>query len=728
MNSSNYVSGDGNDGINFNDPFSYPIQWLQESEFARRQFHCNLHRVYLAKLGRPSRNLYKEELTSNINKIKDTNLRDSYNKACLNVPEGRSYTVQKAINTIANQMSGGVDTYDYQIYDPYDIIEADTEDLLSATCEQDYIRNHLERRSESISRDLTEAGIAAMLVEYCPETEQNKVLRINPKNIWFDTKYSSTGLERFRGYSTMISWKCVKEMIEKDGDEINLNIKAPNNSMFTNGEIDQSAKYSNRKIRSLNGLDIYVQDMNRLATSTQLQAWSAYVWEDYMHDLRDCYNLNWYHSFATDAKAKTNSGYMGDDVELTVIYDLANKIQYKILNRRYVVSANSTAFKRKMFFPIADPRTGEIRNRIDDFYLECPLKFVWEESDNRDKFPFPTSKLMTVLDIHDELCGWRAKRNHVSQILSVLRVQTNAADADSLRGLLNINGIVLDDIQGDITTIQFPYDYTAIDSEIEYRENLIKNVLNAYDQFDALQAMGDRASAAESGMALNAVAQGLATHQNAVMEMYAEIARQCIANRVAYSTRQEFPIINNGQYDTVTIQQMALSATITVKPKLAKKVEEKMLSNSALAVLNGPAGQWLNNAGVAYLISKALGDLAPRKMLEGFINEPGASEQEIALAQQQAQNQAQMLAQNQQAYAQNPAGYEVQNTMDNFSPDQIDTIVGTMMNDQGIGSLSELDGEGAGVGPVEEEGSFDLASLAQSSEIGGELANEPETV
>ncbi len=715
-------SSDG--GIDFNHKYAYVNQWLWESEFARREYHCNLFRVAKAKLGKPSKNLYQEELASNIAKIKDTNLQDRYKKSCINVPEGSSYTVQKAINTIANQMSGGVDTYEYQVYDPFDIIEPETEDLLSATCLQDYIRNGLERRAESFSRDLTEAGICAALVKYCPEKDANKILRVNPKNIWFDTRYTSTGEERFRGYSYMASWKEVKKMIENDGDEINLDIKVPNQSILSEGMVDKKAKLSGRKIRSLNGLDVYVKDLNSLATASQLEGWTGVQYEDYMHDLRSCYNLNWYRSFATDPKAKTNNGYDGDDVEVTVVYDLANRIEFKVLNRRYVISANSNAFKRKMIFTITDPRTGEQKKRIDDFYLDCPLKFVWEEMDNRDKFPFPTSRLMTLLDVHDELCAWRAKRNHVSQILSILRVQTNAADADSLRGLFNIMGIVLDDTQGDINSLQFPYDYTAIDSEIEYRERLIKEQLNAYNEFDALQAMGDRASAQESGMALGAVAQGLATHQNAIMQMYAEIARQCIANRVAYSYKQEFPIMNNGEYSVVTIQQMALSATVNVKPKLAKRIEERMMANSALAVLNGPAGQWLNNAGIAYLISKSLMDLAPRKMIESFINEPGASPEEVALAQQQAMNQAQMLQQNQQAYEQNPGQYEVQNTMDNFSPEEVDQIIGSMMQDQGINSLSELDQEQQAEDDVTSQEAANIAAQAQTPDMAGVLGNE----
>ena len=690
MNDMNY--NPGGDAINWNDKWNYPIQWIQESEFARRRYGCELYRVRMAMLGRPSKNLYKEEMTSNLEKISDAAQKDAYKKACLSIPQGEDFTLVKAVEARANQMSGGVDQYEYQIDDPYGIIEDDTEALLATTCKQDYINNHLDRKAEIISNDLTEAGICALLVKYDCCNDKNLIYRINPKNIWFDTMYASTGTERFRGYSTMISWEKVKEMIKADGDEVNLSIKAPDRSIFANGEIQKGVKYANRKIRTLNGLDIYVEDLNRLAASSQLQANVNGEYIEYMHDVWSCYNLNYYQSLATDTRARTNSGYNGQDVELTVIYDLDKHIEFKILNRRYVISMNSKAFHRNLLFSISDPRNGEIHNTLKDFYLGCPLKFVWEKIGNKDLAPIPVSPLMSLLDTHDKICALRAKREHVTNILSILRLETNAADAASLRGVFNIMGVVLDDIQGDINTINLAYDYAPLDSQIEYYQELIKKRLNAYDEFDALQAMGDRASAAESGMALNAVAQGLATHQNAVMEMYAEVARQCIANRVAYSARQEFPIVNHGDYSSVTIQQMALTAVVSVKPALAKKVQEKILASNAITAM-GAMGQFLNPDGKAELLVLALMGTVPRKMARSFINEGGASQEEIALATQEAQNTAQMLQQNQQAYQQNPIPYETQNVMENYSPEQVDAIIGTMMEDQGLNSLSELDEE-----------------------------------
>lgn len=728
------------DFIDWNQKWNYPIQWLIESDFARVSYHYWLWRASLAKLGKPCKNLYQEELKTNLSKIADKDKRKEYASRCQSVPEGSSFSLKKAIDNRANQMSSGVDAYEYQINDPYMIVDADTEDLLAAKCQQDYVQNHLNILSATFSRDLSWAGVAAVIVKYDPVTDKNCVMRVNPKNIWFDTKYSSLGIERFRGYSTMISWKKLKKMIaENDDEEVNLDIKAPDRSILKEIDgkdgkkefaIDKTVKYANRKIRTLNGLDIYVEDLNRLAASTQLSG-GLNQFDEYDHDLRTCYNLNWYRTFASDPKARTKSNYNGDDVELTVLYDLDRKIEFKIINRRYVIAANQKAFRRKIEFTITNPITGEQKKRLDDFCLDCPLKFQFEEQENMDKFPHPWAPVFSLLDTHDELCAWRAKREHVSKILSILRIETNGADATSLRGVLNIMGVVLDDIQGDINSINFQYSYDPIDSEIAFRENRIQQVLHAYDQFDALQAMGDRASAAESGMALGAVAQGLSTHQNAIMQLYADIARQCIANRVAYSPRQEFPVSNFGDNASISVQAMALDAIVNVKPALAKKVQEKMIAANAMQIL-GTLGQQLNKEGVAYLMEQAMMGTMPRKVAEHFIREKGPSEQELALAQQQAQNEAQILQQNQQAYEQNPVQYEADNVMNTQSPEAIDAIISGL--NQGQGGVEDYADMSADMtispgGPevidmMSQEGAVSAGGVqGMTPEVGGEFAN-----
>lgn len=712
--------------IDWNQEWNYPLQWIYESMPARFDYQCMLHRADLAMVGRPSRNLYKEELESNLKNIADSDMTESDKARCLCVPDGESFILSKAVKNRMNQMAGGVDAYECTVNDPYMLVDDETEDLLAAKCEQDYVENKLGSFASVFSRDLTLYGIAAVLVKYCPYKDANEVLRINPKNIWFDTMYSATGKERFRGYSTMISWAKLKKMIEHDKDIVNDTLEVPDRSIRNkNGDVDTHIKVGRKKITTLNDLEIYIQDMNSLAVAPDLQGYPLTYYGEYMHDLRTCYNLGWYRTFATDPKAKTNSGYNGDDVELTVIYDLERKIEFKIINRRFVISANKDAFRRDIVFPIYNPITDEKTYRVDEYCLDCPLKFQYEESNNRDMFVYPFSPVFSLLDSHDKLCAWRAKREHVSKILSILRIESSGPDAKSLTKVLNVMGVVLDNVQGDINSINFQYDWTAIDSEIAHLEDTIIKFLSAYDQFDALQAMGDRASAAESGMALGAVAQGLATHQNAIMQLYADIARQSLANRVVYSPNQEFPVTNYGQYASITIQQMALETIINVKPKLAKEIREKTLATNAIAIVSN-FKDMLTPEGIGYFLAQGLYGQVPRKLAASFIKKPESNQQEVANAQLQAQNQAEMLKQNQQAYEQNPTAYEANNILENATPDEVDAVISGMANNGGAiePPTDNLDMASPEVLDMDQQdGAMALDMAGMTPELGSSLAN-----
>lgn len=703
--------------VDWNNKWNYPLQWIYESEWARRAYQLLIYRVDLAMEGRPYSNVYQEEIKSLMTKLTPSE-REKLSPSCINPPEGESFVVAQSVNTVANQMATGVDSYNYKINDSRLMVNSDTEALLSAKCEEDYIENRLELMSPLFSKDLQRYGAVGVLVNYDPRTDSNIVSRVHPKDLWFDTMFNALGKQRFIGYSTMISWSKLKKMIKDSKDDINYTNEAPSESIFDGDKLVKKATFSKKKIRTLNDFDIYVSDMNRLAGAADLQGFPEYLYP-YQHDLDTCYNLNYYRSFANDPKAKTKNGYNGQDVELTVIYDLDRKIEFKIINRRFVISMNKKVFRRNILFNIYNPLTDQVNYRVDEVMLDCPLKVQFAEFDTLDKFPHPVSQVMRSLPLHNELCAWRAKRSHVAKILSILRIETNGADADSLRKLLNVMGIVLDDIQGDISSINFAYDWTAIDSQIAYIEDTIKKNLCAYSEFDALQMMGDRASAAESGMAIGAISQGLASHQNIIMYLYADIARQCLMNRVIYSPRQEFSVNNLGNYSEITAQQMALNAIITAKPKLAKRVYERTLAANAMALLPQLA-EVFNNEGKAYLITKALYDIADPRMVESFMTEPGVSPQETALATQQAQNQAQMLLQNQQAYQNDPIPYEVDNVAENFTAEEMAQITNGINNAtaevEGSTDITTLD-------MPEQDGAMALNLEGMTSDLGSALAN-----
>lgn len=718
------------DFIDWNLQDNHVLQWIQESEWARDAYRELLFKSALAKEGLPSRNIYQEKMTSNISRIGDAEKRKKFADMCACLPVGRSFVLADAVDNRANQLAGGVDSYECEVNDPYMVIDDKTEDLLAAQCQQDYVRSGLKYMASQFSDDLSWAGVAAVLVKYDEKTGQNIILRVNPKNIWFDTKYSALGKERFRGFSTMISWSALLDIIKHDQDTINTSLEVPDRSIIDRSDESHpkisTTEYGYKKIETINDLAIYVRDLNELATAPALQGTFDRRFDEYTHDLNQCYNLGWYRSYATDAEAKTKNGYNGDDVELTVMYDLDRKTEYKIINRRFIVSKNSKAFRRKIPQELFNPFTQTVKFEMQDFCTGCPLVFKFERR-NMDLKPYPQAPVFSLFDEHDELCALIAKRKHVTDIISLLRIVANSGDADSLGDAMNIMGIILDDVQGDISTVTLTYDYSPIDSEITRISDEIKKRLKGYDDFDAMQAMGDRATAAESGQALGAIAQGLTTLQQTVMSLYADIARLCIWNHVAYSPEGTFKVWNGGDYSVVTLQQMATLAIVDAKPKLAKKVQERMLATNALAIATSLGGTGLiNQQGVAYLLEQALFGQVPRGMAAQFVNKPTVSAEAVQANALEAKNMAIALQQNQQMYEANPLAYEANDAAQSLSPEELNQVIAGLSESQPSPRVQATTGEKP-ISLVEnangETTGVSLGEMGLGSEAAGELAN-----
>ena len=120
----------------------------------------------------------------------------------------------------------------------------------------------------------------------------------------------------------------------------------------------------------------------------------------------------------------------------------------------------------------------------------------------------------------------------------------------------------------------------------------------------------------------------------------------------------------------------------------------------------------------------------PRGFAQSGILDKGPSPEEMALAQQQAQNDAMALQQNQQAYEQNPMGYEAAEAMQSNSPEEIDQII------QGLGQEDEaqvdyqdeaadLSGQmPEGLDMMSQEGAMTAGGVeGMTPESGGEYAN-----
>ena len=115
-------------------------------------------------------------------------------------------------------------------------------------------------------------------------------------------------------------------------------------------------------------------------------------------------------------------------------------------------------------------------------------------------------------------------------------------------------------------------------------------------------------------------------------------------------------------------------------------------------------------------------------LYESGILDAAPSQEEIQLAQQQAQNDAQILAQNQQMYESNPVQYETDNVMETRSPDEIDDVISTL-NTEGQSNVEEQEAITDSPRPealdmMSQEGAMNPAGMpGMTAESGAEYAN-----
>lgn len=119
-------------------------------------------------------------------------------------------------------------------------------------------------------------------------------------------------------------------------------------------------------------------------------------------------------------------------------------------------------------------------------------------------------------------------------------------------------------------------------------------------------------------------------------------------------------------------------------------------------------------------MEQALYGTMPRKMAETFVLDAGPSQEELALAKQQAENDANMLAQNSAMYQENPIPYEVDNAIRTSSPDEVDDAIKQLGNEEPMveedNSIEVLDMAG-------QTGSINPDMAGMTPELAGYLAN-----
>ncbi len=658
--------------VNYNDPNDHVIQWIEESCRERVQLKRLVERTMRAYEGYPLRNSYKMNVSRYANSLENETEKKNWQLRCKSIPEGRSDVMRKSIETVVSQLQGGIGQYEYTVYDPIMEVDDDLIARLESACDKFYIDSNLNGMKDDIARDMITNGAAYLYVKYDKENKQYKTTLIESWRMLNDPNRLRTNRPRYTGFTQMESWKNVKSMIT-----------------FKNGAVVTE-----------NDMDVYVDNIGKLINNPDFS--NQYVDENKLkQDIGLCYSDPYYQSRVIDTKLKENNAYLGDDVEVSYVWDLANHIQYKVINRRYIVEKKEVDLKRKISIEQRDPRDPENKKKISKpktVQIDAPIIEI--PYLKHPKYSFPVTPLWFLLNDFDEICSAESLRAHNMSIMGPLNFYGSSYDIEILSNAANVAGIGIEGMDGTVGVLNKQHDTSIIDEYIRIREEKIKRGINAVDQFDMQEMIGDRASAKEVGAISNTVAQGLNPLVASMESGIAQAIRTFLKLYVIYNEDGAFSINNNGEYADVTLEEMALDAI--VKVKLQSQIEFKMQAVSATAMGNlnslmAAASNGLINMDLVLedYIPLITQGIVSRKRARQYAATPAPTAEEAMVASAAGSMVAGSLNAEQQAAINNPAQTELAAEAEAMSNDELAMLEQTLANPnvlQDLAPMTPVDG------------------------------------
>lgn len=675
---------------NYNSPYDFVIQWIEESTKSKKVLKSTIERTMDAYEGKPSKNTYKANAASYGNTLNNPEEKSNWQRFCSRIPDGHSDILRKSIETVVSQLQGGIGQYDYEIDDPTMNVDDDLIQRLQSATSKFYIDSGIEEMKASIARDMLINGAAYVYVTYDKDKKDFKATLLEAWRVINDPNTGRINRRRYCGFHQMESWIDVKKDL----------------------------KFREDKLVTLNDMDIYVKNVNDVVRNPNFT--SEYVTENNIKETAmNIYGVNYYKGRNLDQDLTADNKYRGDDVEICYVWDLNENKRYKVLNRKFVIEAVDNDLHRDVKYVSTDPRDPEGKKEIKKtkkININCPIIEI--PYLRHPRYSYPVTPVWGQLDTFDEICSAESLRSHNMSIMGPINFFGSPYDIEILTNAANIAGVGIEGMDGTAGVLNKQHDVTIVDQYIRNREEEIKKALNSVDEYDMQAMMGDRASAREAGNISLAIAQGL-NPLVAVMESgIAKVLRVFELLYVIYNEKGKYAIINNGKYDEVTVQEMALDAIINVK--LQSQIENRlqMISATAMSTLNFllSSGKVNEQEVLADFIPLITQNVISRKRARAYYQQAPATPQEIGGAIAAGQGIADMM------------NAEQQNAIDNY-PQAVANAETAGMGAEDLEAVAQELGQpmpqgnpyDAGYGMPEEI----LGSAAQGlpSDVAGEIAN-----
>lgn len=599
--------------------YDYLLRYVNEAAEARLPLLAMCERATLAYKQCPLRNTYKENAQNYLQNIGNGNpeLFKCLKHLCNTIPDATNDTVFNAVETWVSMAMGGASQFEYEPADEYAEKDSALVDRLSALAKFFHEDNKIDSLLPKATRKLVMQGQANIFLESLGDG-RFKTSLIDAYKMLHDPRASKTNRARFTGFTEVKAWSEVKAEIYKKNYGYMLSV--------------------------INDVDQYV---------SELSGAHPYRWEDEITA-----DLNTFKSiYAIDPVANSKSvdkkgnevspkepGYKGEDVEVAYIWDLISNVYAVIINRRFIVRLEEDKLKKNIPVKYYDSEGNE-RTRNDTVRIDSPIVTIpfieadWET--------YPVSPLFYCLDDFDAICSIEAVMNHNLSIMAPITFMSASYDAEQFEKTSQIAGQIVEGTLQTFGVVNKGHDMSPCISAIERREQRIKRMLGATDQFELQAMIGNRATAAETSAMVGAVSQRMNAPLANIETGMSELTQKMFALTLIYDNKEEITFPYEGSVATLSKQDILGRAIIRAKLSSKIKLERAEQGRSALMILQTLIGaEGINKENLIKTLVPIISQgVVSRQQADSFIQQQQIAPTDILQAQEDlAQIQAEQEA------------------------------------------------------------------------------------
>ena len=510
---------------------------------------------------------------------------------------------------------GGAQQFEYEPADEYAEKDPALVDRLASLAKYFHDDNKIDSLLPKATRKLVMQGQANFYLEPL-DGSRFKVSLIDAYKMLHDPRASKTNRARFTGFTEVKAWSEVKAEIYKKG--------------------------YGYMLKTINDVDQYVDELSGA---------HPYRWEDEITA-----DLNTFKSiYAVDPVGNSKSvdkdgkevspkepGYKGEDVEVAYIWDLISNVYAVIINRRFIVQIEDDKLKKTLDVKYYDSEGNE-KTRPDTVRIDSPIVTIpfidadWET--------FPVSPLFYCLDDFDAICSIEAVMNHNLSIMAPITFMSASYDAEQFEKLSQVAGQIVEGTLQTFGVVNKSHDMSACISAIERREQRIKRMLGATDQFELQAMIGNRATAAETSAMVGAVSQRMNAPLANIETGMSELIQKMFAMTLIYGDKDDITFPYEGSVATLSKEDILGRALIRAKLSSKIKLERVEQGRNALMIMQTLVGiEGINKENLIKTLVPIISQgVVTRQQADSFVQEQQVDPMQIIQAQQaveEAQNAA----------------------------------------------------------------------------------------